>query len=70
MVEYRVVGASTKDDHKLSDFEKVVNEFISIGWTPIGGVSVTPPHVKGGPKDWYFAQAMTREKRKQSTGPM
>ena len=52
-------------EENRQSFDRSVNEYIGDGWQPIGGVSVTVVHIKGGAhdRDWYeylFCQSMGR----------
>jgi hypothetical protein len=58
-MEYKILWHSDSD--KLSDG---VNEHITEGWRPLGGVSITihfDPTAEYPMPDFYFAQAMVRE---------
>jgi hypothetical protein len=53
VIEYRIVDLGLK--HHL---EKTVNDWIRLGWIPIGGVTFIESHFPGGSDSWI--QAMVR----------
>ncbi len=61
-MNYRIVEA--KDTEGL---ETEVNEMIRDGWTPLGGVSVV--NSQANTYAWWFYQAMTRDRGRESDEP-
>ena len=59
-MEYKIVYAKAEYIHSaIEKLEKEVNKFISLGWKPLGGVSIVKPY--GTLTDHEAFQAMIKE---------